>query len=454
MQKKSLSLILEEMVFFYISILFSGTTYVIPQIFLLKYYPENKTMLLALLVIAGTLASILGVWLSTGQKCGQLLNDSKSAIISLFLLLTVLFNFQYFIQSITLFLLVLIAVKFISNFLYNYLDTGLSNQNSEFELKHHVNAMVLYQLLAYISAPVFFSAFFFLTPVNIVVPTLIAIISILFLSFSSRMIPSFNTKTKTSPEGSRLNGSEKCFLIYVFLIHAGVILVSSLAIYILQDYYQMKNAVQIGGALIGYISFIAVLTIFAVIILTSKRLEKRGTVLSLSTETKGNPLSLSSEARERPLSFSDETRENPLSLSTKSNVATSSLLIFGSLLFFLKLSESVPYVFFIGTVTGIALGLFLHSTRTYANQKANMENKANILMYYNNLPNIGTLLSLGLTFVFTIIAEKTNTNFDQMILIVIMMVFVSCFVSILVYAIQFKNRCKRKNENETIVSPT
>ena len=95
--------------------------------------------------------------------------------------LTILFDLLYFIKGIFVFLPVLVAVKFISNFLYSYLDTSITNTSGENGLKQHVKAVLLYQLLAYIIAPVYFSALFFKTPLNVIGVSLISILSIFFI---------------------------------------------------------------------------------------------------------------------------------------------------------------------------------------------------------------------------------------------------------------------------------
>lgn len=404
LQKNSFESFLQEIVFFFLSVVFAGTIYVIPQIFLLKYYPESKNTFLTGLVVAGTIAAVMGVWMSNNQRIYKAVRNRKYFIPLLLIVLTLLFNLLHFINSIVLFLLLLVAVKLISNFIYNYLDISLSSGSTEQELKQHVKAVLLYQLLAYIIAPVYFSLCFFRTPFNILGVSLISIFSIVFLLKAKANIVAADTKKVNV--GKKLDRSDWSFLLYSSLVQVGMMIISSLIIFILRDYYFYEDAVLKGGILVGCISLVSVVTIFVTAFLRKKVGEK--------SDQKG------------------------IFLSTKTNYIAMVLFFMSGVMLLAKLSNTYIYLLMTGTLTGVAYGLYLYSTRTYANSKASVEGKTKILVHYNNIANIGALISLSLVYIFTQVSNSLEVNFNKMILVVVLCIGVLCMAAIANYSTQVK----------------
>ena len=403
--KTKLEPFLREIVFLFLSLLFAGTIYVIPQTFLLKYYPEDKNTLLTFLIIAGTIAAILGVWMSNGRRINKALCHRRYSTVLLLIALTILFNLLYFIHTIALFICVLAAVKFISNLVYNYLDTSFSGSSGEHGLKQHVKAVLLYQLLAYILAPVYFSVFFFKAPFNVIGISLVSIFSIVFI-LKAKGIAAATAANPVKAREDRLDRVERSFLAYSMLIQVGMMIISSLAIFILRDYYFYEDAVLKGGILVGYISFISVAAIFATAFYR-KRSDKK-------SDAKG------------------------IVLPTATNYAAAALFFISALLLLARLSHAFAYLLVIGTLTGAAYGLYLHSTRTYANMKASREHKTRVLVHYNNLPNIGTLISLSLVYIFTQISGRMGVDFNKTILVVVLCLYLFCAAAVANYSVQQK----------------
>jgi hypothetical protein len=388
---------LSELIFFFLSFIFAGTISVIPQAYLLKYYPLQKNAYLVILIFFGTVASMLGVRMSNAPCVYRNMDKRKYAPAIMIIAVAVLMNALFYIGNILAFIAALAAAKYISNLIYNYLDTLISIENSENYIKKHVNIMLVYQLSAYIIAPLYLSAFYFHSRINGILLAVLSILSILFMTQSEAQSRKENVAPITNGQTQKLDSSEIRYILYAILIQTGISIVSSLIIFILKDYYNYKDALLKGGMLISYIGIIAIAVIYA----TSYVNAKRG--------ISGNP--------------------QGVTMQIAPNYIAIACFFISAWLLYMRGSQSFIYMLIIGTFTGTAYGLFLYSTRTYANMKAKLENKGKMLVYYNNIPNIGILASLGLIALFTILSNKYGMNIDKAIILTLMFL---CCISVFV----------------------
>ncbi len=353
------SILLRNFIFFYISFVTIGTIQIIPQIFFMTYYPQKKTFLLSLLLFFGTLGSILGIWMSQKKRfdLGVKL-PLRYAMICLISITTVLFIKLFFTVDLTVYFLVFVFFKLCSNYIFNYQDQYFVKITPRNTLNIHTSSLTQFQLLAFLTAPFYFTVFYHHS-------SLTAVLTLLLGFFT--LIPVFNNyglkqdtsvmKITSINDDQKLNEGDYLFLLYVFFMHSMIIIISATIIYILRDYYKIQNIAVVSGLVIGFVNLSSIVAVFL-----------KGLIPTTSKNEENN-------------------------ISFRLHLVLT--ILFGStlLLFYLKLSTSLYYILFPGGMTGTAYGLFLVNTRNYASMTRIDEHKPELLATFNNLPNYSSLLS-------------------------------------------------------------
>ena len=385
------SIFLRNFFFFYISTIYVGTLNVMPQIFFLEYYPENKTEFMALFLILGILSSIIGVLISHRNIVNPKFVFKKNRISQIFILSIITFSALFAVKNIVPYFLSFIVLEFAVGYLYNFLDQCFVKITPQSKISVHVKANLLYFMSGSILAPFYLSFFYSNTILNIVVFSSMGIVAMFFVTrnisgnFSNQFLQKSDVLNKPLEIGNWL------FIFYSTVINIVIMMFASLMIYLLKDYYHLENSEARGSMLIGFISFISVVSIFSTFFL------KKPIPIPIATAKINRHV----EAKLFPFF---------------SNLFAIILLFLSITMAYLKLSYSIIYILFVGLLAGIGHGLFINSTRNYASSISIQLNKQRLLSIYNNLSNYGALISFGIILLISFLSKRLSFDFYVIIL--------------------------------------
>ncbi len=370
---------LRSIVFFFICLIRSGTLVVIPQLFLINNYSQNKNSLLAFILILGTITAILGLRRSSKVKEFK----RPKTVISLSIVIITLSLFPLFlVKNLVAYFLVFCFLRYTVNFTYNYVDQYFVRTTPDKLLKAQVNANVKYQLFGIMISPFYFPFVSDLLFINIGILVGLGLLSAWFATRKSNKIDSSNLSQKRkSEEETKFTTKDWLFIIYAGSVISGVTVLSSIIIYVLKDYYLFSDPKTFGGILIGLISIVAI-----------------GTVQIHSILKK-------------PIIVSDTVELEFRMFSPYLTFIALGLFLIVTILLGLKLSTSFEYLIFLSYAAGCANGLFLSITRQYAGRISVVSCKPKLLSMYNNLTNYAALVGFSILLPVSLVSAKTDLNF-------------------------------------------
>lgn len=381
--------------YFYTSFIWAGTLSVIPQIFFMSNYPEQKNTLLSLFLLFGTFASIIGILTSHINKFYFFINATKVRrnllIASSIFTIAVTFSTLLLVRNLTAYFIFFIILKFISNLFYNYIDrlfVAISNQQ---QLKIHVRSNLLFQLLGIMIAPFYFSFFYSKTAQNIIFIWVIAFFSGVFIFSDLKNSSLLSNSGKCTFPQKKLSLYNKLFITYTLLILAATTMLTSIMIYILKDYYKFSNASTKGAAIIGVISIFAVVSVFM-----------SGVQIKFANSLKNNYVTT-------------------IKFSVIQNLVSILLFILALFVFYFKISSSYYLLLSFSAFCGISYGIFLNSTRNYASSDS--KNNNGLISIYNNLPNYASLVGFFIIFITSLLSKAFTMDFCKFMLLIILIIF-------------------------------
>jgi hypothetical protein len=391
----SFSIYKRNFIYFFTSFIWTATLSVVPQIFFMSNYPEQKNTLLSLFLLLGTMASVIGILTSQANKFYYFINATKVRrkllIVSCIFTIAVTFSALLRVKNLTAYFTCFILLKFISNLFYNYIDRLFVAVSNPQQLNVHVRANLLFQLLGIMVAPFYFSFFAAKTAQNIVLIWIIAFLSMLFIdSDLKNSSPLCSTGNPAFPK-EKLSLYHKLFITYAVLILSATTMLISIIIYILKDYYKFSNTATKGGIIIGVISIFAVISVFM-----------SGVLIKYANHFKNN-------------------HTPPIKFSVIPNIISLLIFIVTTLAFYFKVSGSFYFMLGLSAFSGISYGIVLSSTRNYASSDS--KNNTGLISIYNNLANYASLVGFLLILPASLLTKALAMDFCKLMLGIILVFF-------------------------------
>ena len=337
---------------FFLSFLMSGSANVLPQLFYQAFYPQHKSILVALTLFLSTASALLGVAASKGRANGLpglLLGLTIATGAALTLLST---------QQAVLYIVLISIVQFADNYLLNQVDHAAVARTTVHSRGFNDVVGNVSRLLGMLAAPAFFTAFF---GNRMILSGAVAALGVVACSgaialFRSQPAHSLATKHDISQP---LDRADRLVFGYAISVYIALYLFAANMIYLLRDLLKMPDAELRGGRAI-----VAVFIAAAIV---------NGTVGGLRKAAK---------------------RQKHLPVATLSAPALALVLSGGLLAAGVRPSFGVFLLFSI--VVGGTYGLFLLELRGYVSRGAREEGKALLLTRFNNMANVSALLAFGL----------------------------------------------------------
>lgn len=345
--------------FFTLSLIWTASINVLPQLYLLTYAPDRKSLALSIILFVGTMGSILGVSFSQWrQRHSHTLTRQKLCSLTLcylgFLLLVV-FEVSY----LSLYILAFLVFRFTSNWLFNHLDHTLLRAAGSEGTHTHASAMTGFQLTGRTLGPV---VFVFLAGQPLLLSILLLVLCCASTVVVLDALPS-NPPTTSSilsnqgddPKTELVETSQKfssqaiLFLLYSLLVNVSIIGFFTQFIYLLRDYIQIGNPAQTGGILITLTGAVSIVTVFV--------------SLRFQTQT----LSLWS------LMWPP--------------------IVVGVALSWLAIRPSLPELYMASFLAGVGGGRFYLLTRLMASSWDLPPGRETVLSFYNNIGNYASLVA-------------------------------------------------------------
>ena len=396
-------------IYFFTSFIWTATLSVLPQVFFMSNYPEQKNTFLSLFLLLGTLASIAGILTSQNNKFYYSMTAParRRNLLTACCIFTTTATFSglFWVKNLSLYFICFILMKFISNLFYNSIDRLFVAGSNREQLEIHVRANLLFQLLGILVAPLYFSFFTTNTTQNTVIIWAIAILSIISIFTDVKKVnPNLREDDLLFPK-EKLSLYHQLFVAYSVLILIAVTMLISMMIYILKDYYHFSNPAAKGGTIIGVISVFAVITVLMSGVLSKPQIKMKN----------------------NPKAYQE--------FSARPNGIAILVFILMTLIFYLKISSSFSVLLCLGSFAGISYGIFLFCTRNYASSA--LENTG-LISVYNNLPNYASLVGYLLTLSVSLLAKTQALDFSKLMLGIILGIFVLSLLTL--YLITVKNK--------------
>ncbi|MDP4181598.1 MAG: hypothetical protein Q8942_10940 [Bacillota bacterium] len=394
----NVSIYKRNIIYFFCSFIWAATISILPQVFFMTYYPEQKNTYLSLFLLLGTLASIAGILTSHNNSFYFSIteNTGRRSFLAVCCIFTMAATYSglFLVKNLFLYLVCFVLMKFISNLFYNFIDRFFVECSDQQQIRIHVQANLLFQLLGLMAAPLYFSFFSGNKILSISLIWVIAIFSLCYMMTDIRKMSTNSRKNKVLDRAfpqKKISRYHHLFTAYSLLILTAVNMMISMMIYILKDYYHFSNASEKGGVVIGVISVLAVITVLFSVVFVK-------------------PFT--------PIKNNHNVRQ-------KFPVRANGIAIWGFILiigaFYLKITDSFFILLCFCSFAGIFYGIFLYSTRNYASSASL---NTGLISIYNNLPNYASLVGSLLILSVSLLAKTQAMDFSKLMLEIILVLFI------------------------------
>jgi hypothetical protein len=339
---------------FFLSFLMSGNGNALPQVFLQRGFPEQKASLLALTLLASTVAAVLGTSSARHvrlQGRGVALGLLGAVAVAALLLS---------VQGLVPFVLLLSLSQFASNFMLNLLDHA-AVQRAGAHARFNDTVGNGARLCGMLLAPVFFTA-------SAGDPALQRLV-IAFLGLAALggclgllRLPSRAEVAEASHAAtSRANGRDRLLFAYALAVYAAMYLLAANLIFLLQDLLQRPDAERLGGLLIALVFASAIVANAATGPVRQRLGSAFGSVRLL------------------------------LAMPALALAGAAAVLLAG-------LRPGNAACFAAAVCIGAAYGVFLHELRSHVSAAARAGRPV-LIAWFNNVANLSALLAFGVMLV-------------------------------------------------------
>ncbi|MFT3768580.1 MAG: hypothetical protein QM820_24300 [Minicystis sp.] len=340
-----------------VSLAWAGALHVIPQIYLLRHYPEHKSVALSLLLSMGTCASIAGVMVARRQLARGASISRGGVVVAAVMCLAPLLAVVVGVRPLALYVAAYGAFRFISNWAWNRLDNALLDATGAGRAGVHATATTGFTLLGHVAGP---AVFVLLAEQVALASSLVALASIWAAASvldiaGAGPVPSRRAEVAArSAEAARWRSPRAAaFVAYTLAMSTGVAGLFSQMIFLLRDYAVVAEPKRTGGLLIALAGASSVVTVLS----SSRAGRAVPTRASLAWPPLLPVIALGILA----------ARPGPAGLALSSIVA------------------------------GIGAGRYYLLSRLCASSWDGGPGRAAVLSFYNNAPNISALLAYALT---------------------------------------------------------
>ena len=229
---------------FFLSFLMSASGNALPQLFLQRQAPQEKAALLSLALLASTVAATLGVLLSRRLRLGQ------GALLAALVAVGVFVQALLAAQSVPAFIVLLVALQFLVNFLVDQVDhAAVARAGPLLAFGDTVgNAARLFGMLA---APAYFPLLAGRVPVERTGVAVLALGACAGAWALLRLAP--QSAPRANPDRhkeGRPQAQDVVLFGFAIAVYAGMYLFAANAIYLLEDLLRIRGAETRGGALV------------------------------------------------------------------------------------------------------------------------------------------------------------------------------------------------------------
>lgn len=347
-------------------------------------------MLLSLCLLLGAALSIMATtWWGQLPSFRRLQADHFKFFIIITILILGLSLLGLFMTTVIVFFISLFVItKVLSQYLVNTVDEHYVSVTSSIQLSKHSQNATLFQLVGIVAAPVYFSFLYAQPLINVIALSLISLLG-LYTILSNISGQPYDVEKQVYPDQassiSKLNQSDRLFLVYIVISSSATLIFSANIIFLLQDYYQFRSPLQIGGILLGLINLTAILSVVLQKIIGPLIVGRKRSTLSR------------------------------VGLS-RIHISVSTISILLIILVFLKPSESALFLSIVFAILGVVYGLFRYYTREYASHIAKEYHRPRMLIMYNNMSNYSILISAIMMFALSLLVKVVVFSFLQLIL--------------------------------------
>lgn len=191
----------------------------------------------------------------------------------------------------------------------------------------------------------------------------------------------------SAPASGNLAPADRWFLVYGLMVYAATVVLTANVIPILRNDYRVPDARRAAALVLAGSNLVgagAVLGYFLLPLLVKRR--------------------TGSLRVQRPLGHGFPARAHQLIVTA---------LLAGSVLLYLRISVSLPYVLVIGSVFGVSFGFFRLLAREYASRRVALYGKAGLLTSFNNLHSLAQILGFLAVNALTWVHRLVSGSLDQ-----------------------------------------
>ncbi len=357
-------------IFFILSLLWSATIFVLPQVYLLKFFPDDKSFLLSVTLSLTTLGAALGIFYSQYQVrkgiTASKVSTTLFGILSIASMLLILFE----IPLLPLYLAATFIFRFTSNWLFNHIDIANLSTMAEGDKKGYVANLTIFQMLGQMCGPLLFGLTLDLFWVSFTIVLVMLVWTTYLVSqthFEQIKLKAHETSEPWLTQFSNLSIHTKRYFLYTLLIMAGGYGFFGQLIYLLKDYKNVENAEFVSSIIVASALCLSIVSVFV-----------------LNARIK-NPL------KHRYIF-----------------VLPTLIMVSGSVL--LIMSHSMVGYALLPLFLGLGTGMFFYITRLYAASPQDTEHTTTVLSLYNNMPNLASLVIFILLGVVAKLFDTTNES--------------------------------------------
>jgi hypothetical protein len=355
---------------FFLSFVMSGNSSAVPQLFFQRFYPDQKTLLLSVSLLAATIAATAAVMLSRRRRLSRrTLTAVMLATVVATLTLCLTGNGPMFIGAI-------VVVQFAVNYLMNQLDHASVARAGALRRLNDA-AGVLARLCGMLAAPAFFTTLYANKPVSLISVGAIGLLASAGAAKLLTMTAVAEGADPASPMGERAPDRADLFLFaFAVSIYVSLYLFGANLIYFLRDLFRVPDPETRGGLAIVAMFASAALANALVAVLRRKLVEQRRRVVRIV----------------------------PLA------VPAVMLLVFGGSI---ALGFRAGYlIFFAGACAlGVSYGAFLWEVRDYASQATRNDGKSILVSWFNNMANVSSLIAFAIMLAFAATRASAPTAY-------------------------------------------
>ena len=253
------ALTLFALTFFELTLLQSALGTVLPQLFFQRAYPDRKVFLLAICLLTGTVASILGVAASNAVH-----GRGRWAVLGLGLT-SASFLALFHVQDLVPYIALTAVVRFGLNYLINRFDHASVVRAGAAGRDFNDRLANIARLLGHLSAPLFFATFYDAERVIVVV---VGCATIAALVSATRLLAGIPAATDETPKeaapGSRavpLSLRDRLYFGYAMTVQASMYLFAANLIYLARDVLHIPSPERAGSSLIVIVFFSSLVVI-------------------------------------------------------------------------------------------------------------------------------------------------------------------------------------------------